>query len=84
MDELKYRERIAPGIWIDTDGRTHISIPDLLDHFGWPHDEAHKRGVEPAVRKVLENKRTQIRLMERRPNCGATGKNAHSAICALR
>jgi hypothetical protein len=84
MGELKYRERIAPGIWIDTDGHTHVSIHDILDHFSWPHDETHKRGVERAVRKVLKGKRTQIRLMKSCPNCGATGKNAHSAICALR
>jgi hypothetical protein len=84
MSELKQKERIAPGIWIDTDGHTHISIPDILDHFGWPHDEEHKRGVEQVVHKMLQGKRTDIRLVERCPNCGAKGKDVHSAICALR
>jgi hypothetical protein len=57
MGELKQKERIAPGIWIDTDGHTHISIPDIMDYFSWPHDEQHKRGFEWVVHKMLQGKR---------------------------
>ena len=84
MGELKQKDRIAPRIWIDTDGHTHISIPDILDHFGWPHDEEHKRGVEQVVHEMLRGKRMEIRLVECCPNCNAKGKKAHSVICALR
>ena len=84
MGELEQKERIAPGIWIDTDGHTHISIPDILDHFGWPHDEEHKRGVEQVAREMVARMGKEVLRVDRCPNCGATGKDAHSPICALR
>jgi hypothetical protein len=80
---LKVKEHVAPGIWIDTDGYPHISIPDLLDYFRWPHDEEHKRGIERVAREIVARMGKEVRRVDRCPNCGATGKDVHSAICAL-
>jgi hypothetical protein len=34
--QLRGARRVAPGIWIDREGHAHISVPELLAHFGWP------------------------------------------------
>jgi hypothetical protein len=30
----RFKRQLAPGFWEDTDGAVHISIPDVLAHFG--------------------------------------------------
>lgn len=40
-DRLK--ERLAPGIWTDFDGAIHISIPELLEHFGYADNEVNRK-----------------------------------------
>ena len=67
---LKVKEQVAPGIWIDTDGYPHISIPDILDHFGWPHDEEHKMGVERVAREMIARMGKKYGMWSAAPTAG--------------
>jgi len=71
-----------PGIWMDDDG-IHYSIPDLLDVFGWSHDEEHQRWVENALCRFLaENFPTApIVYLHHCPHCGVSGKVPHGESC---
>jgi hypothetical protein len=46
-------QRIAPGIWADAAGDLHFSVPELLDHFGWPHDAEHIAMVEHVITESI-------------------------------
>ena len=79
---LKEKQRIAPGIWIDENDNPHISIHELLDLFGWPHDAEHEAGARRCIDQLIrEAGMTPIHTVTC-PNCGATGTD-HSAVCAL-
>ena len=47
-------KELAPGIWRDSDHHMHFSIPDMLDSFGWPHDDEHTAMVEQVIRDFLK------------------------------
>lgn len=42
--QLAGATRLAPGLWRDRDGYMHVSVPELLVHFGWP-DTAENRAL---------------------------------------
>lgn len=82
---LKVKETIAPGIWIDTNDQLHVSISDLLDYFGWPHDDEHKTFVEKNVQKMIGELVPTVKFIAvgACPNCGV-GDGEHSLGCELR
>jgi len=43
-EQMRGAQRVAPGIWIDREGYVHISVPELLAHFGWP-DTPENRAI---------------------------------------
>ena len=82
--KLEPKKVLMPGIWVDTNDNLHFSIPDLLDLFGWPHDEEHKREVEKKIREIVEKDfmAAAIRI-DACPNCGAMGAEPHGRSCPL-
>jgi len=84
--ELKAKEIIMPGVWVDENDALHISIPDLLDSFGWPHDEEHMTEVEKVVQQVVKKQFPDVRFVAQGacPNCGATGKTPRAEHCVLK
>lgn len=81
---LQGKKRVAPGIWIDTEGHYHFSIPELLDHFGWPHDEEHRKRAEQALRELARKFGAIVVKVTHCPNCGASESEPHAPHCALR
>lgn len=75
---LKEKTRVARGSWIDENDAPHFSVPELLDHFGWPLDDEHialvKRGVEDLLAKQGVTAIYQ---------CGAADGGAHGPACPL-
>jgi hypothetical protein len=80
------KERVAPGIWIDQDDALHISIPEILDHFGWPHDEENINGVKRAIETLMRQRgfNQPMIFQEKCPHCGAGVGEQHKEGCPLR
>lgn len=78
-------KRIAPGLWIDDQDTLHISVPEILDAFGWP-DNAHNREmVAEAARErfAKEWPKTAVHVLDICPDCGdlVEGLAAHKPDC---
>ena len=82
---LRVKETICPGIWIDTDNALHVSISDILDDFGWPHDDEHKTFVEKNIQKLLLELVPGVKFVAcgACPNCGAGDGDEHKTDCEL-
>lgn len=52
--QLAGSTRLAPGLWIDRAGGLHVSVPELLAHFGWPDTPATRDEVTAIVQHVLQ------------------------------
>ncbi len=86
MDKrLKVKEILAPGIWVDTNGELHVSINDILNEMGWPHDEEHGTFVEREVQKMIQElqPRTKFVAVGACPNCGIGDGENHKPDCEL-
>ncbi len=61
-------KRIAPGIWTDQDGNAHFSIPEMLEHFGWPDNPHNRQMIEEGLREALKemNPKAEIREVANR------------------
>jgi hypothetical protein len=55
------------GIWIDENDAPRFSVPELLDHFGWPHDDEH---IALSVRRARLARKTGRDGQEKCPTCG--------------
>jgi hypothetical protein len=44
---------MGPGMWVDEANEMHVSIPELLEVFGWPDDDQHRATCERLVRQVV-------------------------------
>jgi hypothetical protein len=82
---LKVKEVVAPGIWIDTNDQLHISISDLLDEFGWPHDDEHKTFLERKVQEMVRGFNPGVKFVAQGacPNCGVGDNEKHLHGCEL-
>jgi hypothetical protein len=52
-DQRRGSTRIAPGIWVDRDGGLHVSVPELLELFGWDDTPTNRAEVEHIVAEEL-------------------------------
>jgi hypothetical protein len=48
-------KRLSLGFWISEDGALHVSIPELLERFGWPDDAEHRAQCEEIVKDIIRN-----------------------------
>jgi len=82
---LKVKEVITNGIWLDTDNQLHVSISDLLDEFGWPHDDEHKAFVEKKVQEMIAEMIPGVKFVAQGacPNCGVGDNEKHLHGCEL-
>lgn len=85
MKSIEQKTETRSGIWVDAKGNIHFSVPDLLDAFGWPHDEEHQGEVEDLVRQVLAENFPGARpiYLHRCPCCGVSGWTPHAERCPL-
>ena len=44
---------LSPGIFAAPDGELHISVPTLLEQFGWPDDAAHRDMLDEVIRRIM-------------------------------
>jgi hypothetical protein len=51
LAQFEGAERLGPGVWMDSKGYLHFSIPEILQHFGLPATPEH----EAAVLRIMEN-----------------------------
>ena len=57
--------RVAPGIWIDADGNTHISAEELLELFNIPDTAENRRRVMAVVKETILQQNPQTHIVER-------------------
>jgi hypothetical protein len=62
-------ERVAPGIWRDTDGNVHFSIPELLDLAGLEHTPQNRALVTEMGIQILMNADPSIQIVKRGGFC---------------
>jgi hypothetical protein len=51
-------------MWADADGNLHVSVPELLEVFGWPDDAEHREQVKETVRAVLARQYPGLPIIE--------------------
>jgi len=61
---MTVRKLLGPGMWVDDEGEMHVSIPDLLEAFGWPDDDEHRATCERVVRQVICEQYPGIKVRE--------------------
>ncbi len=85
MERLKFKKALAPGVWIDHNGELHVSISDILDDLGWPHDDEHKTIVERQVQEFMIEAFRGVRFVAvgACPNCGIGDGEKHKPDCEL-
>ncbi len=79
--------RLGAGVWVDDEGHMHFSVPELLEHFGWPHDAEHQAMVRSVIREELERRHGPgVQVIERDacPHCGLHGLGLHAEGCPYR
>ncbi len=83
---LKVKKVISPGIWIDTNDQLHVSISDIIDDLGWPHDDEHRTMVERQVHQVMKEHIPGVKFIAVGycPNCGIGDGERHRPGCELR
>ncbi len=84
-NRLKVKETICPGLWVDTNNELHVSITDILDHMGWPHDDEHKTFCEREIQKMIRKLQPGIKFVAvgACPNCGIGDGEKHRPGCEL-
>jgi len=46
-------KKIGPGCYANQENQLHVSIPELLEHFGWPDTEENRDRMEKLVSEVF-------------------------------
>jgi hypothetical protein len=84
-ERLKVKKILTPGIWLDQNDELHVSISDILDDLGWPHDDEHKTLVERQVQDFMIENFPGVRFvaMGACPNCGIGDGEKHKPDCEL-
>jgi hypothetical protein len=82
----EFKWRYGPGIWEDTEGALHFSLPDILSHFGLedtPENEAWLQ--EQMVALVRKNAIPEMSVLvgENCPHCGGR-LAAHREGCPVK
>lgn len=82
---LRVKKVLTPGFWLDQNNELHVSISDILDDLGWPHDDEHKTLVERQVQEFLVKNFEGVRFVAvgACPNCGIGDGEKHKADCEL-
>jgi hypothetical protein len=63
--------RVAPGIWVDANGDTHYSIPELLQLVGLPDTPEHRAKVKQMIQGLFQQNAPGVELRFReRPGQG--------------
>lgn len=62
--QLAGATRLAPGIWRDRDGFVHVSVPELLVHFGWPDTAENRDFVTREVAAWLQESFPESTVVE--------------------
>ena len=87
MDKvLKCQFELMPGVWVDTNNALHVSIPDLIRHFGLENTEANRCEVEKIAQRVIRKEMPDVKFVAVGScvNCGAHGNERHAEDCPLR
>jgi len=58
--------RIGPGIWIDLDGNTHLSIPELLAMVDLEDTPENRQAVEAMALKIVLEKFPESEIRKRK------------------
>jgi len=84
-NRLKVKKVLTPGFWLDQNDELHVSISDILDDLGWPHDDEHKTLVERQVQRFLTENFEGVRFVAvgACPNCGIGDGEKHKPDCEL-
>jgi hypothetical protein len=59
-----FRKQLAPGVWMDADDCVHVSVPDVLRHFGWPDTPENREIITQATREVMSNANPDATIVE--------------------
>lgn len=83
---LSCKKVLSPGFWIDQNDTLHVSISDILDDLGWPHDDENKTLVERKVQEFLIENFEGVKFIAvgACPNCGIGDGEIHLPGCELR
>lgn len=57
--------RVAPGIWIDADGNSHLSIPELLALVELPDTEENRANVLRTIEDVIRKNNPSGQILYR-------------------
>ena len=63
-DQRRGATRLAPGVWVDRHGAMHVSVPELLQQFGWPDTPEYRQQVISVIREVFSKQAPDAQIVE--------------------
>jgi hypothetical protein len=61
---MKLRRQLAPGIWEDTEGALHLSIPEILQHFGLEDTQQNRDRMMDLAKELLAEQLPKAKIVE--------------------
>jgi hypothetical protein len=56
---------LAPGIWIDTDGNPHFSLPDILKAHGYEDNTENRMMLTHVLKEMFRAENPETKFLER-------------------